>query len=138
MAVHNAGRVEVPGLLLYGETAVIECEVSQVLPDLSCSVTILNHLTQRVCRFSSRVTAPGDAIEAGKRFTCEIPELPLVPGRYHVNVSVFSGPDLEDAVDSAVTFDVEHGTLHDRPLTRDQTGVVFAPPHRWTSPVRQP
>lgn len=135
MVVHGEGREHAPGMLLYGETALVHCEVSSVLPDLTCSFTVLNHLTQRVCRFSSRVAAPGDAVADGRRFTCAIPNLMLVPGTYHVNVSIFSGPDLEDAVDSAVIFDVEHGSLAGRPLAREQTGVVFAPPHRWTSPM---
>jgi lipopolysaccharide transport system ATP-binding protein len=134
MAVYNEGCEGAPGLLLYGQTARIECEVSEVLPDLTCSFTILNHFTQRVCRFSSRVTAAGDGVTPGNRFTCAIPELPLVPGRYHVNVAVFAGAELEDGVDSATTFDVEHGALDGRPLAREQTGVIVAPRHRWTSP----
>jgi hypothetical protein len=57
-----------------------------------------------------------------------------VPGHYHVNVALVCGHELEDSVDSAITFDVEHGTLGGRPLAREQTGVVFAPRHRWISP----
>lgn len=136
MSVYNDRHEDAPGLLLYGQTARIRCEVSEVLADLTCSITILNHLAQRVCRFSSRVAAPDDTVASGNRFTCEIPELPIVPGRYHVNVAISSGGDLEDAVDSAATFDVEHGSLHGRPLAREQTGVIIAPRHRWTSPAR--
>jgi lipopolysaccharide transport system ATP-binding protein len=134
MQVHAQGHDEAPGLLLYGQTAVIHCDVSELLPDLTCNLTILNHLTQRVCRLASRVTAPGDTLADGRRFTCEIPELSLVPGHYHVNVALVCGHELEDSIDSAITFDVEHGTLGGRPLAREQTGVVFAPRHRWISP----
>ncbi|MGE3179532.1 MAG: Wzt carbohydrate-binding domain-containing protein, partial [Vicinamibacterales bacterium] len=136
VAVYGAGREGVHGVLMHGERAVIECEVSRVLPDLACTFTILNQLTQRVCRLSSGVTAPGDALVAGRTFTCELPDLPLVPGHYHLNVSLAAGREVEDVVDSAATFDVEHGTLAGRRLGAEQQGVVFAPRHRWTSPAR--
>jgi lipopolysaccharide transport system ATP-binding protein len=134
IAVHNAGREATPATLIHGETAIIRCEVSEVLPDLACNITILNQLTQRVCRFSSRVAAPDDAVVNGKEFTCEIPELPLVPGQYHVNVAILAGGALEDSIDSAITFDVVHGSMQGRPLAQEQAGVVVAPRHRWLSP----
>jgi len=133
-AVHNLDRDEAQAVLVYGETALVHCEVSEVLPDLTCSITMLNHLTQRVCRFASRVAAPDDEVRGGRRFTLEIPELPLVPGQYHVNVALVAGGELEDSVDSAMTFDVVPGSLNGRPLAQEQTGVVVAPRHRWTSP----
>jgi lipopolysaccharide transport system ATP-binding protein len=102
---------------------------------MSCSFTILNEITQRVCRFSSRVIAAGDAIHDGRRFTCEIPELSLVPGRYHVNVSLFSAKELEDSIDSALIVEVQAGLMDGRPLAREQTGVVIAPRHRWRVPA---
>lgn len=123
------------GVVLYGATAVITCEVTELLPDMVCSLTILNDLTQRVCRFSSRITTAVDEVAPGRQFRCEIPELPLVPGQYHVNVGIFSGRELEDAVDSAITFDVQPGTISGRTLSREQTGVVFAPRHRWITPA---
>jgi hypothetical protein len=51
-----------------------------------------------------------------------------------MNVSVFAGKELQDAVDSAVTFDVEHGTIDGRPLGHEQRDVVLAPRHRWIVP----
>jgi lipopolysaccharide transport system ATP-binding protein len=137
MTAHSEGHDAASGLLFYGETARIVCEVSELVPDMSCSFTILNEMTQRICRFSSRVLAPGDAIEAGRRFTCEIPDLSLVPGRYHVNVALFSGKELEDSVDSALVFEVQPGIMDGRPLAREQTGVVIAPRHTWTAPGRR-
>jgi lipopolysaccharide transport system ATP-binding protein len=137
MTAHSEGHEEAPGLLFYGETARIACEVSDLVPDMSCSFTILNEMTQRICRFSSRVLAPRDLVEAGRRFTCEIPDLPLVPGRYHVNVALFSGKEIEDSVDSALVFEVQPGLMDGRPLAREQTGVVIAPRHTWTAPGRR-
>lgn len=134
MDVHTEGHDHAPGLLIYGQTARIQCEVSHLMPDMACTFTILNHLTQRACRFTSRVTAPNDTIVDGKRFACEIPEMPLVPGRYYVTPGVFSGAELEDAIESAVMFDVQPGVIDGRPLVQEQTGVVTAPRHRWTIP----
>ena len=135
LTVHGEGHEEAPGLLLYGQTALLHCEVSKVLPDLTCTFTILNHLTQRVCRLPSRLSAPGDSMAAGRRFTCEIPELALVPGHYHVNVALVAGRELEDSVDSAATFEVHPGMLGGRGLGPEATGVVIAPRHRWISPA---
>jgi len=135
MSAHPLGRPEAEGFLVYGETAVLHCDVSRVVPDMSCSFTILNEFTQRVCRFSSRIAAPEDQLGESRRFTCEIPELPLIPARYHVNVSLFSGRELEDSVDSALVVEVQPGILGGRPLAREQTGVVIAPRHRWIAPA---
>ena len=135
MSVAAAEAPESSGLVLHGQTARISCEVSTIVPDLTCSFTVLNQMTQRLCRFASRMMTEADHTEPGRRFTCEIPELPLVPGHYHVNVALFAGRELEDAVESAVTFEVAPGALGGRPLMREQQGVVFAPRHRWTLPV---
>jgi lipopolysaccharide transport system ATP-binding protein len=134
--VHTEGYERWPGVPIYGRTARIECEVSEVVPGLTCVFTILNHATQRVCRLSSRAAAPGDVVADGRRFVCEIPDLSLVPGEYHVDVALQAGPELEDAVHSAATFTVQPGTLGDRPLGPEQTGVVIAPRHRWIVPRR--
>jgi lipopolysaccharide transport system ATP-binding protein len=136
MSAHSGGHEAAPGVLFYGETAVLQCDVSGLVADMSCSFTILNDMTQRVCRFSSRVFTANDTIEPGRTFTCAIPDVPLIPGRYHVNLSIFSGRELEDSVDGALVFEVQPGLMDGRPLAREQTGVVIAPRHRWTVPGR--
>jgi lipopolysaccharide transport system ATP-binding protein len=136
LRVHATGHEPAEGVVLHGQTAVIRCEVNRLVPDLACSFTILNEWTQRICRFSSRTTTADDSVIAGTSFTCEIPELPLATGRYHVNVALFAGRELEDSVESATSFDVDHGAIGGRPLTREQRGVVVAPRHRWTLPAR--
>ena len=134
LRVSTASNDATEGVVLYGETAVFRCDVSAVVPDMSCSLTILNQMTQRVCRFSSRIVAPTDELAPGQTFVLEVPDLPLVPGTYHVNVSLFAGRELEDAVESAAVFEVQPGRLDGRLLAREQNGVVFAPRHRWTVP----
>jgi lipopolysaccharide transport system ATP-binding protein len=51
VTAHSRGHDRAPGLLFYGETAFVHCEVDKVVADMSCSLTILNELAQRVCRF---------------------------------------------------------------------------------------
>jgi lipopolysaccharide transport system ATP-binding protein len=134
MSIHSEGHAAAQGTVFHGKTALLHCEVSEVVPDLTCTVTLLNHLAQRVCRFTSRVLAPGDEITSGRRFTCEIPELPLTAGQYHVNVSLRSGKEVEDLIDGALVFNVEHGALGGRPLGPEQRSAIVAPRHRWTIP----
>ena len=135
LSIHSEGHAAARGIAFYGQTAVIECEVTEIIPDLTCTLTILNHLAQRVCRMTSRVLAPGDEIVAGHRFTCVIPEFPLVPGQYYVNVSLRAGKEVEDLIDGALNFTVEHGSLGGRPLGREQMSVIVAPRHHWTIPT---
>lgn len=130
----SEGHADAPGLLLYGRTAKFQFEISDVPPDLVCKFTIHDYLRRPLCRFTTRSVTQADCVTEGQSITCEVPDLPLVPGQYHLNVSIFSGSDLEDRVQAALTFDVETGTLDDRALAPEQMSVVFAPRHRWTLP----
>jgi lipopolysaccharide transport system ATP-binding protein len=133
--VYPEGKPEADGLLVYGQPARIEVTVDRLLPDMHCSFTILNHITTRVARFASRVTTPQDTTSPGNRYVLEVPEWTMIPGRYHVNVSLFSAQGAEDEVDMAASFEVAPGTIDDRPLAREQTGVIIAPRHRWETPA---
>lgn len=133
-AIHARGHEEAPGLLLYGQTAMVRFEVSDPVPDMVCKFTIKNHLDQAVCRFGSRIVGPKDKLVPGREFICEIPDFPLLPGQYQINASIFSGDELEDRVLAVLKFDVEHGSLDDRPLVPEQKGTIFAPRHYWHIP----
>ena len=132
---YSQGHEDASGLLMYGQTAWIQFDVNESLPNLVCKFTIYDNLSRPVCRFTSNVRAPDDRTEKGRRFTCEIPEMPLVPGSYDVNVAIFSGPELEDRVEAAVSFEVEFGLLAGRTLDAGHRAAAFAPRHRWTVPV---
>jgi hypothetical protein len=115
---------------------VIRCEVSKLLPNMTCVLTIVNHMTQRVCRLSSRVTVADDRVHDAKAFICELPELTLMPGNYHVNVNIQAGTEVEDAVQGAATVEIQPGTLGGRPLAPALKGTVVTPRQRWTVPSR--
>ena len=66
---------------------------------------------------------------------CAIDELPLVPGRYRIDVEIRSANRLEDAVEAAAMFDVEEGLLAGRPIDRSWSKGMVAVRHRWTTPA---
>jgi lipopolysaccharide transport system ATP-binding protein len=102
---------------------------------LSCSFTIVNALGQPVATLASDDRGPDDVEDESTvdSFTCEIAALPLAPGRYRVDVEIHGRSYLQDAVEGAVMFDVEQGTLDGRPVAGGRPGdVVFA--HRWIVP----
>ena len=121
------------GILIYGEGAKVQFELSESLPDLSCTFAVCDRLNRPICRFTSRVTSPDDEIVLGNstRFTCTIPEISLVPGEYYVNVAITSGRGLEDHLDAALRFQVAEGVLAGRRLGSEQKSAAFAPRHRW-------
>jgi lipopolysaccharide transport system ATP-binding protein len=102
---------------------------------LSCRFTVVNLLGHPIVTFASDDLGPGDteATQAAREFTCEVPALPLVPGRYRVDVEVHGRAYLQDAIEGAAFFDVEEGVLAGRPITGDRRGDVVVD-HHWTTP----
>jgi lipopolysaccharide transport system ATP-binding protein len=132
--VFSDGHEEAVGCLIHGLDARVQFDVSHAVPGLSCKFLVLDSLGRPVCRFQSRMTGPEDSAAPGNRFTCEIPELSLLPGSYHINVGVYSGLDLEDHLDAAIFFEVEQGVLGGRQLPPGKPIGCFAPRHRWIVP----
>ena len=133
-SICSEGHEDAAGLLVYGRPARIRFELSDWLPHLACRFTIFSQLGGIVCRLTSLAHAPIDRVDGRREFVCELPELTLVPGQYRLNAAVLSGSVVEDHVDSALTFDVEFGSLEGRSLTPHQASGVFVPRHRWTVP----
>jgi lipopolysaccharide transport system ATP-binding protein len=126
-----------PGLLLYGQGARVDIELSERLSDLACTFAIYDSLNRPLCRFTSRAIGPDDRVGESRAFRCDIPELALVPGDYYINVAIASSRGLEDHLDAAITFRVMDGALACRPLAPEQKSAVFAPRHRWIVPGRE-
>ena len=103
----------------------------------SCCFTIHDSLGNPVAEFRSAVGAPGDRDDGAlpDRFVCAIDELPLVAGRYRVDVEIRSGNRLQDAVEAAAMFDVEEGLLAGRPIDRSWSKGTVAVRHHWTTPA---
>ena len=106
----------------------------------TCALTILNSLGQPVCRLESGTVASADTTlptsspDAPAVFVCDVPALPLLPGRYRVDVEVRGTHHTEDRISSALLFDVESGVLAGRPVSAAAVGDI-AVDHRWTVPV---
>jgi lipopolysaccharide transport system ATP-binding protein len=135
-AIEVSGRDGNPTLSV-GEPARFNFHLTGVLPGLTCSFTIFDHLGQPVTTLSSAQEAPDDERDAGfgSQLECVIDELTLVPGRYRVDVVVRASGHTQERVEGAAFFDVEEGVLRGRPLSRnDGDGTVFLP-QRWRTPA---
>ena len=102
---------------------------------VSCRFTVVNLLGHPVATFSSDDLGPDDneAAATEAAFGCEVPQLPLVPGRYRIDVEVHGRAYLQDAIEGAAFFDVEQGVMGGRPVSGDTRGDVVVE-HRWTTP----
>jgi lipopolysaccharide transport system ATP-binding protein len=102
---------------------------------LSLRFTLVNQLGNPIATFASDDLAPADveAATSDDTFACEVPALPLVPGRYRIDVEVHGRAYLQDGIEGAAFFDVEEGVLAGRPITADRRGDVVVD-HNWTTP----
>jgi lipopolysaccharide transport system ATP-binding protein len=125
-----------PLLVVAGRPARFVFHITEVVPSMACDFTIYNHLGQPVAEFKSAVGAPGDTVDGDLEscFVCDVEELPLVPGRYRVDVEVRARGVEQELIDAAAVFDVEQGTLGGRPVEDGVRGNVMLR-HRWTRPV---
>jgi lipopolysaccharide transport system ATP-binding protein len=123
-------------IVVGGRPATVTVEVTEPVPDTECKVVIANTLGQPIMRLDSWVSSASDVRlpEPGTTIECEIPSLPLVPGRYRIDVAVRSKDTLEDGLLGAAYFDVEPGVIDGRPMpTHGSDGDVLLP-HSWRLP----
>jgi lipopolysaccharide transport system ATP-binding protein len=106
----------------------------------ACTLTVLDNLGRPVCRLESGnvadrdETVPVRSADSPVDFVCDVAALPLLPGRYRIDVLVRGTHQIEDRIDSAAIFEVESGVLGGRPVSTSPAGSV-ALEHRWTVPV---
>ena len=121
--------------LATGRPARFAFTLNGVHPRLSCSFTILNNLGHPVLTCDSGAASLDDVRGTGPmEFTCEIAELPLVPGRYRLDARLRDDVHLQDALEAAAFFDVEPGALGGRPLALDESRGDVVVNHRWLLP----
>jgi lipopolysaccharide transport system ATP-binding protein len=120
-----------------GRPATITVEFTEVVPMMECQLTIVNSLGQPVTTFDSENSAPADVrdSELGTRIECEVPSLPLLPGRYRIDVVIKGKRQIQDGLQGATFFDVEPGVVGERPMeaTSSEGNVVL--PHAWRLPA---
>jgi lipopolysaccharide transport system ATP-binding protein len=134
LEIQNPGGA--PNVIVAGQPATIVVDVTEQLPAMDCQLTIANSLGQPVCTLDSKVSAPVDVRNGslGPRIECEIGELPLLPGRYRIDILVMAKNQIQDGLQAAAFFDVEPGLVGERPTaaTGAEGNVVL--PHAWRLP----
>jgi lipopolysaccharide transport system ATP-binding protein len=119
-----------------GRPATIVVEVTEVLPAMECRLTIVNSLGHPVMTMDSEISSEQDIRdgELGPRIECELGEVPLLPGRYRIDVLLKGNNHIQDGLQAAGFFDVEGGVMAGRPIpAADSEGDVVVP-HTWRLP----
>ena len=125
-----------PDVVVGGRPATIAVQVTEVLPGMHCRLTILNSLGQPVTTLDSEVPAPSDVRDdgLGPCIECEIPALPLLPGRYRIDVLLKARDQVQDGLQAAAFFDVEPGVVDERPMPVTGSDGDVVVPHSWRLP----
>jgi lipopolysaccharide transport system ATP-binding protein len=125
--------------LATGSRAAFEFRFDTLVPlppnsGLSLTFTLYNDLGQPIATFSSVHAAPSDAThQLTDLISCIVDELPLVAGRYRIDVALRGAGHLQDEVQGALWFDVEHGLFRGRPTPETAFGSTVIP-HVWRLP----
>ena len=119
-----------------GAPLTLGFHLSTCTASTSCKFAFYDSLGHPVAEFRSTVGSTDDVSDGllGDRFLCTIDELPLVPGRYRLDVEFWSGNRLEDALEGAAMFDVEEGVYAGRPIDRSWSKGPVSVRHRWSTP----
>jgi lipopolysaccharide transport system ATP-binding protein len=122
------------GFLSTGCPATFGVECTTLLPGMVCQVQVFNQLGLAVLCFNSgTVSAADDCSAEAAEFRCELPALPLLAGGYRMDVTLWGGGHLQDALSGAAYFHVEQGVVDGRAAVRSGSADVVVP-HRWTGP----
>jgi lipopolysaccharide transport system ATP-binding protein len=124
------------GRLVTGSPARFRFYVTELLPRMSCTFTVFDHVGQPVATLSSALPTRDDRFDSdlGPVFECFVDELPFVPGRYRIDVAIRGRGHRQDVLEAAAYFDVEQGIMRGRPVTGDEGYGSVAIPYRWRVP----
>jgi lipopolysaccharide transport system ATP-binding protein len=124
------------GVAVGGRPAKVVVELTGVLPMTECELTILNSLGHPITTLNSELSTSSDVRdrELGPRIECEIGAVPLIPGRYRIDVLLRGREEIQDGLQAAAFFDVEPGVIDGRPMppAGADGDVVLA--HSWRLP----
>jgi lipopolysaccharide transport system ATP-binding protein len=136
LAVYD-GDSDEPDVVVGGRGAKIVVEVTEVLPTMECSLTILNSLGHPITTLDSELSSPADVRDgqSGSRIECKIDSLPLIPGRYRIDVLLRGRQEIQDGLQAAAYFDVEPGVIDGRPMPSIGADGDVVLPHTWQLPV---
>ncbi|MCC7191301.1 MAG: ABC transporter ATP-binding protein [Phycisphaeraceae bacterium] len=117
-----------------GRPARITLDLNGWLPNLRCVVKILDHMGQPLSELRSEMHGSADTTISGPqpRFVCELPELLIAPGRYRIDLALYSTEGLEDHLNAATFFDISPGQVNGRPIPKRLKSTAVCMPHRWS------
>lgn len=124
---------EESGMLICGRAAEIELQLDQPVADLHWRMTIYDAWGESVVTFDSQRVSPADDFVSGaiSRLRCDIEQLMLLPGMYHLNCAVRCDGELLDHIEAACRFRVYGDALLDRSLADSSRWSSVIMPHRW-------
>lgn len=105
-----------PDVVVGGRPARFVVDVTEILPTMECQLTILNTLGHPISTLDSELSSAVDRRGSERtRIECEVASLPLVPGRYRVDIVLRGRREVQDDLQAAAFFDVEPGIVDGRP-----------------------
>jgi lipopolysaccharide transport system ATP-binding protein len=136
LAVYD-GDSDEPDVVVGGRGAKFVIEVTEVLPMMECSLTILNSLGHPLTTLDSELSSPADIRDgqSGPRIECKVDSLPLIPGRYRIDVLLRGRQEIQDGLQAAAYFDVEPGVIDGRPMPSIGADGDIVLPHTWQLPA---
>ncbi|MGN6664493.1 MAG: ABC transporter ATP-binding protein [Solirubrobacterales bacterium] len=125
-----------PDVVVAGEPATVAVELTERLATMECRITIVDGLGQPVTTFDSEISAASDVRdpELGARIECEVASLPLLPGRYRVDLLLKAGRQIQDGLQAAGFFEVQPGVVSGRPTPAAGSDGDVVLPHVWRLP----
>jgi lipopolysaccharide transport system ATP-binding protein len=123
------------GIPVAGGPATIEVVITGGGAGVSCRLSIYDPLGLPVTTIDSSNAGDDDRADGPTdRFVCEIDELPLIPGRYRIDLALERGGSWQDVVHGAALFEVAPGALDGRSVVEGLPGAI-ALRHRWVRPA---
>jgi homopolymeric O-antigen transport system ATP-binding protein len=136
VSIRNAGGGH-PDVVVGGAPVRIEVALTELLPMLECRITIVNSVGQPVTTFDSEFISPTDERDPDLDTTilCDLGSLPLLPGRYRLDIVIKGRRQIQDGLQAAAFFDVEPGIVGDRPMPTSGLEGDVALDHVWRLPA---
>jgi lipopolysaccharide transport system ATP-binding protein len=122
--------------LITGHPVRFVVEMDQYLPEVNCVLLFFDKLATPVASFNSQFVSPQDGTHdfGSRSFVCEVPDLPLVAGRYRIGIQLSIADAIQDEILNVCTLEVERGNFQERPPAPwGGMGNVLIP-HRWLLP----
>jgi lipopolysaccharide transport system ATP-binding protein len=113
----------------------ISLDLQSEQDEMVCVLCIFDEAGQPVLDLRSRPGTPYDMRTEAARVTCQLPDSPLVPGRYRLDYEIWSHGVMEDAMEGAAFFDVMAGSIDGRFVERKIRKASATARQIWTLPV---